>query len=347
MYPSNENPMYGVFVKNMVDGLIKEGATISGQAIISKRPKGAIQYFISYCSYFMQGIFGVFKEFDLIYCHYVLHNAPLALFMKLISRKPLVVNIHGTDMLGQGRAVLLLGPFRKLLLKSATLIVVPSHFMKQRTIEITGLSKDKFFISPSGGINFPDSIALPKNSSRDFIIGYVGRITANKGIFILLEALNSLMNSEAASNWKLIVAGGGPDEDAFLDKIKEYGLEDKIIWKGILPQQELTKIFDQMTILIFPTLLEESLGLVGLEAMAHGVPVIGSKIGGLQNYIIDQKNGFLYEAGNIDTLSDILKALSLNPDRITNMKIQARITAKAYETTKITRELRQKLQTLI
>lgn len=339
--------MYGVFVKNMVDGLINEGVTISAQAIISKRPKGVLQYFIAYCAYFVSGFLGLFKKFDLIYCHYALHNAPLALLIRFFSGKPLVVNIHGSDMLGRGRAVRLLGPFRSLLLKRATLIVVPSNFMKQRTIDLAGLPEEKFFVSPSGGISLPNMANQTKTINKEVMFGYVGRLAASKGIFILLEALNALTLANPTINWKLIVAGGGPDEDSLLKAAKEYGLEDRIIWKGIVPQKELAPIFSQMTVLVFPTLLEESLGLVGLEAMAQGVPVIGSKIGGLQDYIIDQKNGFLYEAGDIEALTKILQAICLNRDVINKMKDQALVTSRKYEATKVAEQLHQKLFTLM
>lgn len=339
--------MYGVFVKNMVDGLINEGVTISAQAIISKRPKGVLQYFVAYCVYFARGFLGLFKKFDLIYCHYALHNAPLALLIRVFSDKPLVVNIHGSDMLGRGWSVRLLEPFRSLLLKRATLIVVPSNFMKRRTMKLTGLPEEKFFVSPSGGIALPNMTNQTKTLNEEVMFGYVGRIVAGKGVFILLEALSALTLANPTLDWKLIVAGSGPDEGSLLKTAKEHGLENRIIWKGIVPQKELAPIFSQMTVLVFPTLLEESLGLVGLEAMAHGVPVIGSKIGGLQDYIIDQKNGLLYEAGDIEALTKILQTLCVNRDVINKMKDQALVTSQKYEAGNVSEQLYHKLCTLM
>lgn len=347
MYPSEENPIYGVFVKNMVDGLICNGAKIATKATISKRPKNIFQYFFFYLKYFLDGLKGLFQKFDLIYVHYALHNAPLALLVGFISQKPLVVNIHGTDMLGQNLVSKFLGPFRSLLLHRANLIVVPSEFMKQKVIELTGLPIKKVFVSPSGGITIPEKIPSKKSNDETFTIGYVGRITEKKGIFILLEGLSYFFKVNPTFKWRLLVAGGGPEEKEFHSLVSKLNLEGNIIWNGPMPQNDLATLYDKLDVFVFPTLLEESLGLVGLEAMAHGVPVLGSKIGGLQEYISNGENGFLFEPGDANKITELLEIFIKTQSNNRKMSSNALITAKKYEDKKVSVELYEKLQTLL
>ncbi len=92
---------------------------------------------------------------------------------------------------------------------------------------------------------------------------------------------------------------------------------------------------------MFPTVRKgESLGLVGLEAMACGAPVIGSQIGGLKDYIIDGKNGLFFEPKNVDELASQLQAfINLPEDVKQQMSQQALQTANRYTVDVIAEQL--------
>lgn len=88
------------------------------------------------------------------------------------------------------------------------------------------------------------------------------------------------------------------------EKIKELNLLEYCSYLGPKTHQELNELYHQADVMIFPTMLYESLGLVGLEAMACGCPVIGSNIGCLPEYVKDGVTGFLFESGNSHELAD-------------------------------------------
>lgn len=88
------------------------------------------------------------------------------------------------------------------------------------------------------------------------------------------------------------------------EKIRDLYLDNLIKYIGPIPYHSLPEIYCTLDLFIFPTCLEESLGLVGLEAMACEVPVIGSYIGGLKDYIKDKENGFFFTPGNAEELSN-------------------------------------------
>ena len=97
--------------------------------------------------------------------------------------------------------------------------------------------------------------------------------------------------------------------------------------------------------MIFPTMLYESLGLVGIEAMACGCPVIGSNIGCLHEYIKDGITGFLFESGNSHELAErITYFYKLTDEQRNTMRIQAVKTAHQYDSDEISRMLISKMK---
>lgn len=346
MYPSNQDPSFGVFVKKICEGLEDNGCSFPVRAIIRGKPQSLILYLLSYSYFFILGIFGLFRSFDIIYCHYVLHSAPLALIVKLISRKPLIVNIHGTDLLGTGVSATLLSPFRKNLLRKANLIIVPSEYFKKRAIRLTGLKEDVFFVSPSGGITKPIKPSSKKAVGK-IIIGYIGRVTKLKGVFLLIEVAKYLRKQSNESDFKIVLAGNGQDLKPFLSQVLEMELSKNIEYLGHFEQSKLNAVYENIDILIFPTLLEESLGLVGLEAMSYGKPIIASKIGGITDYLIDGKNGFSVNPGDADAICNSLQKMIDNPELTKYLSINALSTSEQYIDTVVSKKLYQKISDLL
>ena len=97
--------------------------------------------------------------------------------------------------------------------------------------------------------------------------------------------------------------------------------------------------------MIFPTMLYESLGLVGLEAMACGCPVIGSNIGCLPEYIKDETTGFLFEPGNSHELANkIVDYYNLSDNQKDIMRMQAIKMAGKYDSDEISQRLVNKFK---
>ena len=113
-------------------------------------------------------------------------------------------------------------------------------------------------------------------------------------------------------------------------------LNDNVHYVGGVRQEELADYYNKMDVFVFPTKYEESLGLVGLEAMACGTPVIGSYLGGLTDYIVDGKNGFFFEVGNAVALADtLMKYIGLSESEKSTMRKNATLTSKKYANTKV------------
>ena len=106
--------------------------------------------------------------------------------------------------------------------------------------------------------------------------------------------------------------------------------------------------YSNFDLLIFPSKYCESLGLVGIEAMACGTPVVGSDIGGISSYLKDGYNGFLVPPGNADAISDAIVRYVQMPETERSLMVQnALYTAQRFSRESVVGELADKMKQII
>ncbi|WP_200977039.1 glycosyltransferase family 4 protein [Echinicola sp. 20G] len=158
--------------------------------------------------------------------------------------------------------------------------------------------------------NFNTQILLRKEyglEDEDILVGFVGRLfNDHKRVTDLIEAV-SYINSDQL---KLIIVGVGKDEHKIKQKVEEFNIKHKIIFTGY--QFDTSKFYHLMDIACFPS-SREGFGLVAAEAMMHGLPVIATNVGGLQNVVVDQKTGFLVPPYNPRAIAEKLQQLISQP----------------------------------
>jgi glycosyltransferase involved in cell wall biosynthesis len=349
MYPSPKDVYHGVFVKNFIEKLSSDTRFEVSKVVISGKTNLKFYKVWKYLNFYIEiFIKMVFKNFDLVYIHQITHASPAIRISQMIRNNKLCFNIHGGDLLTRSKLSKILLNIIKEPLKGAKLIVVPSIYFKNVLIsEISLIDTDKIFISPSGGVDLDKFKDNKKNTIKReiFTVGYVSRIEKGKGWRTFLSAIESLKNDNHLI--QAIIVGGGNESNHLLAMIKQCGLNACIKYKGGVVQTELPDIYTQMDVFVFPTELNESLGLVGLEAMACGVPVIGSKIGGLTDYLVEGFNGFFFEPGNSNELKNCISTYINLPDSEKNrMKENALKTAEKYDSSHIAKKIHDKLFSL-
>lgn len=344
MYPNKEHKFYGIYVRNFIDNFSKSKIQIVSTSIIIGRGKNKLEKTEKYLKFYTSIIRNLlFRKYDLIYVHYPSYASLPILSCLPFIHKPIVLNFHGTDILGKNKISRFLQILLKPLTKYSHSIVVPSSFFKEIVVAKLGIAKEKIFISPSGGVDTEYFNPLIKNNPHSFFkIGYVGRIDKGKGWKIFLKACSIL--KDEIPELKCLVAGDGAEVDDFKQTITTLGLTENIQFFGSIPHNELKKFYTQLDIFIFPTLLQESLGLVGVEALSCGVPVIGSRIGGLQDYIKDDVNGYLFEPGNHEELAAKILFLYKNESRLKQFKLAARNSVLSYDKKIVVNNLNLKLE---
>lgn len=344
MFPSSKDPYYGTFVKMFYEDLRKVNHISVKLIAIKGRKFSLVAKIMAYLSFYFQIFYYVsFYNYKFIYVHTISHPTPPLRIISFFKKLPIIYNIHGDDLLTTTSLAEKLLEFAKPLLKTAKAIVVPSEYFKEVLFSKIPFTKTrKVIISPSGGVAKEFYCKKhPVNSVP--LLGYVSRIDEGKGWSTMIEALKILKNDNVI--FKAQFFGRG-DQASLLEKeIFNSGLNDYVSFEGPKSHSELPYIYSQFDLFIFPTQRAgESLGLVGLEAMAASTPVIGSDIAGLRTYIINGENGFLFPPGDAKKLAEKIKEyLLLSKDKKELMRSNAYKTALDYESSLVNNLLFKKI----
>lgn len=140
---------------------------------------------------------------------------------------------------------------------------------------------------------------------------FVGRLTAVKGVPLLLEAVARVR--AAHPGVQLTVVGAGDDRAGLEAQAAALGLGDAVRFAGLMPQDQVAARLEESDILVLPS-FAEGVPVVLMEAMASRIPVIATRVGGVQELVADGESGFVVPPGCVDSLAGRLDALLGDPD---------------------------------
>lgn len=144
--------------------------------------------------------------------------------------------------------------------------------------------------------------------------GYLGALMPAKGIEVLLEAYGR-MERKGEAELRL----HGPCDARYRKELTCRFPEGMAGFRGAFSPGQLQEILSGIDVGVFPSVCEETYGMVAVEFLLAGIPVIASRIGGIPEYLRDGENGQLFPAGDPAALSSILAALAASPSRIAEM----------------------------
>lgn len=234
-------------------------------------------------------------------------------------------------------------------------LVAPNSWEKEQMVLRHGASPAKIRIIPCG-VNLslfrPIASASAKRilglSEKPFIL-FVGRIDAIKGIDVLIEATHALSGRSLSRPLDLgvIIIGGELDSDPQKETremqrlrrlVARKKLQDRVAFWGSQRQALLPYFYSASEALVIPSRYE-SFGIVALEAMACGTPVVASRVGGLQYTVKNGKTGFLTPEGDWRVLAERIKEIILKPALKERLGRSAMIRARMYGWPLITRKV--------
>lgn len=215
-------------------------------------------------------------------------------------------------------------------------IIAISDSVKKSILEQENLKTEKITIVYNG-IDLK-KFAMTVKSNDKFRIVFVGRLIHQKGIQLLIEALNEIDNKV---KYECYIVGDGPERTALEKKVEIYGLQDKINFLG--NRIDIPNILQNSTIFIHPAIWEEGFGITLIEAMSCGIPCIAFKKGAIPEYIEDGVNGFLVNDVSSGHLADeILNVYHLwKSEQINTVALNARKTAENFSCEKTEEGLRK------
>ncbi|WP_438420115.1 N-acetyl-alpha-D-glucosaminyl L-malate synthase BshA [Bacillus siamensis] len=254
------------------------------------------------------------ENLDIIHAHYALPHAVCAYLAKQMLKRDIgiVTTLHGTDI-----TVLGYDPSLKDLIRFA---IEASDRVTAVSTALAGETYD--LIKPDKKIetiyNFIDErVYLKKNTESikekhgilpdEKVVIHVSNFRKVKRV---KDVIRVFRNIAAKTKAKLLLVGDGPEKCVAWQLVEKYGLQDQVLLLGNQDRVEELYSISDLKLLLSE---KESFGLVLLEAMACGVPCIGTNIGGIPEVIKDQVSGFLVEVGDIQAASE--KALAVLEDK--------------------------------
>ncbi len=253
-------------------------------------------------------------QYDLIHSHYWLSGWAGKQLQK-IWNVPHMIMFHTMGAVKNTTAVGEEEPALRIrceseLVKSCQRIIAPTEMEKEYLIRYYGASPEAIRVNPCG-VNLDLFRSIEKEIARnhlgfngDEIILFVGRIVPIKGIDKLLIAMTYLEKREKT---KLVVIGGDKHCQEEVDRLKaltkHLQIDDSVNFLGLVEQKELPYFYSAADLCVFPSHYE-SFGLVALESLACGTPVVATRVGGIEGVIKEGETGYIVKDNAPDRLAD-------------------------------------------
>ena len=250
---------------------------------------------------------------DIIHIHVPFPLADLALLLSGYSGK-VIVSWH-SDVVKQKKLLRLYKPLMKYLLNRADCILVAteghiygSEFLPEYRHKCRILP---YGINPADYLNIQKIPFLTEKATNpeSIKVFFTGRLVYYKGVDVLINAFRNVKN-----NCELFIAGTGIIESKLKEKVRKYGLNDRVHFLGFLPDKQLKQAFSDCDIFVLPSVeRSEAFGIVQLEAMIYGKPVINTSLpSGVPYVSIHETTGITVKPYNSHELADAINILRKN-----------------------------------
>ena len=285
---------------------------------------------------------------DLVHAHFsIFPAADAGLLYSKVKKKPLVITYHSDNNLNYGpflrKSVLLFYNKSVLdeILSHAKAIITPSLRILENSQTLKPYAH-KIVQIPNGVENSVFDIPNSKEECRKtlnlsttgFIILFVGALTKSKGLQILIKTMPQII--KAVPETKLIIAGEGYHREKLEQLASNLGVDKHVQFVGLL-RKSLPLYMKSSDVFTLPS-FQENFPVAILEAMAAGIPVIASRVGGIKDIITDGKTGLLLEPGDVDGLTEAILRIHGDEYLSSQMSKEAQKLVESYSWERVAEE---------
>jgi len=292
-------------------------------------------FIIPFLSFIFVGILkGIFlsikNKYDVIHSHFVIPSGLIGMIVSFLTKIPHVTTLYEADVFDPRFQCLV--TYKSIFIKCAIYFVI--KFSKKVTSISSYIAEatKKFYLSPFGEKNKQISVINPgidlvkcdrkkekadfRFNHNDFILISIGRLVKRKNFGDLIEVMRQINNE----NIKLVIIGDGPEYSILKEKVEKLGLQERIFFLNNLSDEEKYEYLSVSNVFVSTT-LHEGFGLVYLEAMNFGLPIVTTNEGGQTDLITDGENGFLVSVGDIKNFVEKIMLLYNNKDLYEKIKL--------------------------
>ncbi|WP_217586461.1 glycosyltransferase [Lentibacillus saliphilus] len=336
MYPSKHSKTYGVFVKNQADALSKRGLDIDVIAITDPR-KGKFRLLRKYGWFFLKNAWHLIvhgRKYDVVHVHYIFPTGLIGILYKKLLKKKLIVTSHGGDIDQMIKKAGLARRITANILEKSDHIIAVGERLKEDMVKEFQIADGKVSVINMGVnrdiFHVGDQYEARKSlrlSTQNQILLFVGNLIRAKGLDDLIQAYQTITDTE--KNIELHLIGEPKDPNYYQTIIKRLPELQSAHIHNSMPQKEIVKWMNAADVFVLPSHME-GFGLVALEAMACGLPVVGTDVGGL-HYLLKDETGLLVQPHNPDELAENIKTLLVDEQLRSRIIKKGHTKAEAYD----------------
>ncbi len=253
----------------------------------------------------------------IIHAYQASYGAGAAYIYKLLdpSSKFVLTLQEGKELENQSALIKI---FRKMLIKKADAITAISNYLKDYAQKINpharmflipnGVDADVFKRKDSGLSTIKDKLNI---KGDDRVIITVSRLVSKNGVADLINAFGEIIKENYETRLKLLIIGSGELENELKELVNDLGLINRVVFLGNIENDQLPDYLSLGDIFVRPS-ISEGLGTAFLEAMAVGLPVIATPVGGIPDFIEDHETGLFTKPNNPHDLAQKIKEILSN-----------------------------------
>ncbi len=279
------------------------------------------------------------KNMDFVQAHWIIPQGIVQSYCK----KPYMVTCHGSDVTSLNKGFML--KLKKRCLEKASYVTFVSKFLSDYSERITHIDNKSILSMGVRGCEFGPQYRVENffGQNGKKVVLFVGRLAEIKGVNFLIEAMKGI-------DAKLVIAGDGPIKADLEAQAREAGID--ALFLGSKTHDELRTIFASADVFAAPSVKNkeggmEGLGLVNLEAMSSGLPVIASKYGGIIEVIRDHDNGLLIAGDSVEEIHKALLEVVSDDALAEKLRTNGLETAKKYDYDYLAREYGKCLESML
>lgn len=262
-----------------------------------------------------------FKEgnFDVIHVHHPMMIGRTALYLSWKYHVPLVFTYHTRyeqylHYIGLSKLKRIIPAYVRSYTRHCDMVIAPTPLMKEYLEQLqpeadirvlpTGLTEDCFYPDKERAGELRKELV----GDKKYLFCTVARLAKEKNLEFLLRCMKGYKDA-CGSNFRLALIGDGPQRKELEKKAAVFGMKEEVVFVGRVPNQEIKNYCHASDLFLFPS-LSETQGIVLLESMAAGTPVIALKATGTKDVVVNGINGYMTEVSEMDfvfKLMDILE----------------------------------------
>ncbi len=236
------------------------------------------------------------EQISMLHAHWIMPQGFIAILLKKLFNVPVIVTVHGSDLFPLKNFLFM--KIQRFVAKNADYVTVNSKATAEEIVKRIPECSAKLKIIPMGidtNIFKKRNIKKPAKYSKNRILLFVGRLSDQKGLQYLIEAMPDVIKRESSA--RLLIIGEGSYRGILQEKAEQNAIQNHADFLGALPKSKIAEYYNFADIFVMPSLSNETgteaLGIALLEAMASGCAVIGTNVGGIPYIIKNNHNGIL------------------------------------------------------